>query len=1035
MSFFVYKSSAGSGKTYTLVREYLQLALASPDPDYFRHILAITFTNRAADEMKDRVLKKLQSISRSEKDSMFNELKKSLVLDDFQLAERAGNLLSHILHHYSDFSISTIDKFTHRVLSTFAHDMRLPVSFNVEVESDELLTEAIDILLQKAGSDETLTKTLVEFAESRAEEDRDWRIERSIFQLAKLLFDEEGHMHVDSLKNLTSLDFELVRKNIFHFGKQYENNLGAIAQQAIEQIAEKGISLDDFYQGKNGIGHYFRRISELDFDKIEGNSYVHKALGEGIWYTDKKPAEMKAAIDKIADNLIEAYQQIQDEKEKHHSTYLLGQLVVKNLYAVSVLTEVEKILNEIKTESNTVHISEFNRLISGVVMYEPAPFIYERIGQRYQHYLVDEFQDTSVMQWLNLLPLLDEALAKKHFSMVVGDGKQAIYRWRGGRVEQFNRLPQIFLTPALTEQVEKDEEGIFTELIKEREATLQRNIAERKLGTNFRSKVEIVNFNNDLFEFLSSKLTGDYRSIYESHRQQADEKNTGGMVSIDFIDTEDDYEQYVCEKTNSIIIELLADGFQLKDIAILTRKNTHASDVAKYLLEQNINVISSESLLLSQSTDVGFIISLLKYLYNTKDVIAEAECLYFLQKSVDGKLDEYLLTNYPQLNSNTLLKFPLYEVFEKMSGVFFQSQPNPYIQFFLDMVHSYTSRYNNDAGEFLQWWEEKKDKTSIVIPQGINAVNVMTIHKSKGLEFPVVIYPFADEEVDTKRSLLWLNLKNKNMFAPLESALVNANKTLEQTEFAVDYEEEINKTTLDFLNLLYVAFTRPVNRLYVLSRFPEKEKDVLSGIPYSLKGWLQEKEQWVPEKLNYTFGNQSAFVAEKKTVENAFQLSEFISSDWREKLLISRNSQKIWEEENSVAWGNLFHTAIASIFTQKDVQPVLSTMRKQGLVNKDQETELNEKINTLLERPDVKDYFTIGLNVKTETDILLSDGTWLRPDRVIINGNTATVIDFKTGRQNSDHEKQLALYAEKLMEMGFDEVEKRLIYTEHHPLQ
>ncbi len=213
MSFFVYKSSAGSGKTYTLVREYLQLALASPEPDYFRHILAITFTNKAADEMKDRVLKKLQSISRSEKDSLFEELKTNLKLEDAELVHRAAKLLSHILHNYSDFSISTIDKFTHRILATFAHDMRLPVTFNVEVESDELLTEAIDILLQKAGSDEALTKTLVEFAELRADEDKDWRIEHSISQLSKILFDEEGHLHVEELKNLTPADFDNVRKS------------------------------------------------------------------------------------------------------------------------------------------------------------------------------------------------------------------------------------------------------------------------------------------------------------------------------------------------------------------------------------------------------------------------------------------------------------------------------------------------------------------------------------------------------------------------------------------------------------------------------------------------------------------------------------------------------------------------------------------------------------------------------------------------------------------------------------------------------
>ena len=457
MSFFVYKSSAGSGKTYTLVREYLQLALAAPEPDYFRHILAITFTNKAADEMKDRVLKKLAALSTSDtghptSDPLKEELKTNLNLSDAELAHRAGKLLSHILHNYSDFSISTIDKFTHRILATFSHDMRLPVTFNVEVESDELLTEAIDILLQKAGSDEALTKTLVEFAETRADEDKDWRIENSIFQLSKILFDEEGHLHVEELKNLTPADFENVRKSSAVFCTNYENILKGIAQQALKIIADEGIPLDDFYQSRNGIGNWFRRIAEGNTDNLEGGAHVQKAVGQGIWYTDKKPDNVKASIDGVAPLLLECYQQIQNAKEQYHKDYLLYELVAKNLYAVSVLSEVEKILSEIKTLNNTVHISEFNRLISGVVMYEPAPFIYERIGQRYKHYLVDEFQDTSVLQWLNLLPLLDESLALKQFNMVVGDGKQAIYRWRGGRVEQFTQLPQVFLTPALIEK-------------------------------------------------------------------------------------------------------------------------------------------------------------------------------------------------------------------------------------------------------------------------------------------------------------------------------------------------------------------------------------------------------------------------------------------------------------------------------------------------------------------------------------------------------------------------------------------------------
>lgn len=443
MSFSVYKSSAGSGKTYTLVREYLKIILLSPKD--FRRVLAITFTNKAANEMKHRILSSLTDIADFENKPervavkfMLPELIKETNLNKNDIALNAKKCLQLILHNYSDFGVSTIDSFVHKIIKTFAHDMHLPLNFEVEMDTDEMITKVVDILISNVGTDKALTDVLVNFTRLKTEGDKSWHIERDLAGISKELLTDEGQVHIDRLKELSLSDFAEIRKKLESSVHVFESKISDLGKKAFDLILGKSLDATAFYQGTRGIFNYFKNLAIRKFDKLEPNNYVKKTMEEDKWTSGKASASDFAAIDSIKAELIAKFREIEVLLEKEYPDYLVRNEVLKNLYPLALLNEIEKVLEEYKEDNEIVHISEFNKRIAEIVLKEPVPFIYERMGERYKHFMLDEFQDTSVLQWLNILPLLENSLAEDNFNMLVGDGKQAIYRWRGGEVEQFS---------------------------------------------------------------------------------------------------------------------------------------------------------------------------------------------------------------------------------------------------------------------------------------------------------------------------------------------------------------------------------------------------------------------------------------------------------------------------------------------------------------------------------------------------------------------------------------------------------------------
>ncbi len=1054
MAFTVYKSSAGSGKTFTLVKEYISLCLAKPDN--FRHILAITFTNKAAAEMKERVIKYLTELSAFPTDEcssahkfLLPDLLKSTGLSEEKICSNAQLVLNSILHNYSDFAIGTIDSFVHRIIRSFAHDLNIPMNFEVEMDTDKLLSEAIDLLLNKAGSDALLTKILVEFTEAKIDDEKSWHIEKDLLTFARQLFMEDNMVHIDKLKELSIQDFLDIRKKLDILIAKFENEIIKIASAANKLICDHAISIESFYRGTTGIGKYFQNLANGNIDKINPNSYVLTTVEEDKWYAGKATAGDKAKIDEIKTQLGDAYLEITQLRERNYRYYILHTLIHANIYPVAVLNEIEKIIDDMKKEENILPISEFNKRISGIVVTQPVPFIYERLGERYQNYLVDEFQDTSGMQWMNMLPLIENSLGYDNFNMIVGDGKQAIYRWRGGDVEQFALLPELPKT-------------ISDKFSLERIRAIKANFNGKNLVSNFRSKAEIIDFNNKFFSYVAG-LQSDYiKSIYDQCTQIADAKNTGGYIQLDFAGDSDGEtkEEITLKKIEEIISELKDHEYSYNDIAILCRSNSNASVIARHLTMLGINVISEESLLISGSHDVNFLLAFASFISNNEDDVAKYRILhYLLTKKLVADNDLYNLCKILRKNNsnannsiptrsfsvyleknnltvdvNLLAALPVYELFERLIYIFkIDKFTDPYVRFFLDAVFEFSSGKKNNVSEFLDWWEEQKDKKSIIIPSGLDAVNIMTIHKSKGLEFPVVIYPFATEMVKKGMTNLWVDTDIPEI-PNLKSALVANNKNLKETEYSALYDSEQDKSILDLLNVLYVALTRPSERLYVITKEPTKIAEPKS-IPDYLASFLLSLEKWNENTSLYSFGKKvpKPGSSHEKSDKSKIPINRFSVKQHEQVIHLRRKATDLWDTEDPLRnseWGNLIHHILSLITYADTIDSTVAQLLQNGMITNGQEAELTEKIKGIIADPALHQYFQPGFEIRSETEILLKDGSIVRPDRVVTSGKNAVVIDYKTGRTHDSHKEQIRSYGKTLEELGYTVNEKILVYID-----
>lgn len=1045
-NFISYNSSAGSGKTYTLVKEYLKIALETKNPNLYKHILAVTFTNKAAAEMKARIIDSLKALS-SGKD--LSGTPKFLLADllkpikdgglgclAIEIGKRSKNVLKSILHNYNDFGVSTIDKFTHKIIRTFAHDLQLPLNFNIELDERELLGASIDLLIAEVGRNEKLTKLLLEYTSKKAEDEESWHIENDLFNFSRNLLKEDGELYLEKIRKLSIADFDTIKKQLFQLTKNFEHKVMEQGQIAIEFIDAQGISSKSFSGG------YFYKywLGLKDFTKLMPNDTVVKIVnGEKDWYAKTVDTNQKQLIDSNQSELIKLFHQSRQYIDSFESDYKVNKLIIKNLYSLAVLNEIEKTVQEFKKDNNVLNISDFNKQIAKIVSSEPIPFIYERLGEKYQHYLIDEFQDTSIIQWHNIIPLIDNSLGNGKFNMVVGDAKQAIYRFRGGEVEQIIHLPNIY-------------KHNNNQLLLERESALIRNYANKNLTKNYRSKAEIVKFNNDFFQSVASNLSEQYQQLYSDLEQEFDPKNTGGGVQLNFIEESDNqiFRDIVLNNIINTIKNNCAAGYSLTDIAILTRSNKDGSEIASFLLANDVNVISSESLLLNNSEEVTFLLNVFRYLSSPNDKSYQVQILSYLTNPDDlfkvftqaegNQLISYLKTKNITLDFGKIANYSLYELAEHLVVLFgLDKKVDVYIQFLLDKIHEYASRYDNSVVNFIEWWETRAEKFSIVIPEGIDAVRVMSIHKSKGLEFPVVIYPFATSNIKTGEDFFWTAETN---IEGLAAAILPMVKELENTRFAAVYKEEMNKSTLDLINVMYVALTRPKDRLYIISKVDFSKGIRKLSSNGSVADFLFNFCELNPANKTadhiYQFG---LFASKEKQIteqiSNDKVFNEISYNNWRKKIQISYQAPLVWDIENpetSGAHGTLIHTILAKINTKNDLDKVLTSFQHKGLIAEDELPKIRIELENVFKIKGVNELFSDFDELKNERSILLPSGESYQPDRVVVKNNSTYLVDYKTGEQNQKHVEQIKNYKSLLTQMGYPNVNAYLLYVKEKSL-
>jgi len=1024
-SFNIYNASAGSGKTYQIAYLFEKKLFKASSPFAFQEIMAITFTNKAVFEMKNRILDDLKSYTKDNPDQKSEEKRQKLAnelnIPVDKIQKKSKKILHQIYNHYAGYQITTIDSLTHRIIRTFAKDLQFNSSFDIVLEVNEIFEEAVENIIDKVNDNAEIKKVISEYIDHQTNEGKSWNIKNKLIDLAKLLIDENHNQAIAQLSTFSTSDFLLLKKELRHKNQNIKNSISKNVDDFFKLLNDKHLEPENFT--RKWIPNFLDKKKNGDMKLGAIPKYISEIEDQDPYNKSEKP-HIKAKMDELKPEFVRIVNQV----VLLNLDYILYDKILSQLSQLALLQIIYNHTESIKETRNCLFINDFNKRINQEIKKQPAPFIYERLGEKFNDFFIDEFQDTSLIQWQNLIPLVDNALSslkdgKPGSLTLVGDVKQSIYAWRGGD-------PDIFL-----------------QLIKGNSpfpVSADKNV----LKYNYRSNKDIVNFNNDLFSFLSNNQP--YENIKEIYKKvnQTPIKTKSAYIEIDFNHHKDEYTypEMVLDKIRLIFHkEYDNEHFKPSDICILVRSNNDSKAIASLLEEHDISVITATDLLIHKDSSVQLIYHFLRLFYKSdseEDKLLIIESYQHIKNTdlIDIKSLKSMIKMLPgsfvdafnnifntSLCPDKIFRFSVYEQVEYLiDELGLALDFNIYLNSFLEEVFAYNENENANTEAFLKYWNNYKDDRSVSTSTLNDSVNLMTIHKSKGLEFPYVIIPGLDSKLDDiNKKKYWQEIPNIKSEIPF-SLITQPGKILLEHASSHDHISKLyEESVLENLNVLYVSCTRASKALFLLSEDGKKEKNQLS-INKMLFDFVNSKGYTQSKELVYQTGkwpiDQAALNNEAK--ENTFPVSMRANIDQQENRMVLDGQV----DKQALEKGKLLHELMGDIYTDADLKQLNDRLDDKTHLSKEMKRELKSTIKDIVYNDKITDYFSSNWKIYNEKEICHNQQI-LRPDRLCIKDHHAVVIDYKTGSQQVEHQQQIDNYAKAIEDMNYKVIGKFLIYV------
>ena len=983
----ILKASAGSGKTYNLAREYIRLLVAQPGADAYRHVLAVTFTNKATEEMKSRILKELYTLAKTPEKSSYTEyLTKECGISLADLQKRSAIQLSGILHDYSSFAVSTIDRFFQQTLRAFSREIGQFSSYQVQLDRKALQQESVDRVLDNLDEeDSALLNWLTEGAREDLLQSGRFSLEDRLEKMAESLKDLPEDLPPFTHESLRTLSAAC--KNII---ESFEKDAEAASQRIHDVITAQGITAEE-------TSHRWLKAIYSPADKPSA-SFFDNAPDPEKWFAKTK-SQLRSKLEGLLEEPLKQFTELFGNRYKE---YVTAKAIMGQIYGLGVADALRSAFAEVQKDNNVISIDDSNTILRGIIDGTDAPFIYEKLGVRFEDFLLDEFQDTAEVQWDNFFPLLKNSEATGGSSLVVGDVKQSIYRWRGS---DWNLLGS---------RIGSQFPDAKTEI----------------LDGNWRTCREIVEFNNDFFRFAAEKLDAilgledSVSAIYKDVEQKVCTKETAsGMVEAVFVDDQ------LSEVTQSVQA-LAGRGVPWGQIAILVRNNREGASVAEALIQSGIPVVSDDSLYVKSSVTVRRLVSQMSLVETPPDPEKPSAAGYLA-----GLLEIDVPSGYHSLPD---LAEELLRSLKSADPKTFEAEI-PYVLAFMDYLRDWVSTGNNNLSSFLKSWEEAEPKISS--PESGKSVRVMTVHKSKGLEFPYVIFPFADKVVLYKSARRWCRprLKGTALEGKADGIYdVSLSSSMADSFFADTLSEEQKLQAVDNVNIFYVALTRAKLGLKIISARP------------SAKFQTAVKKGQEPEWANlsqilwvYTGGGdliRGSFpqpLPEDASPEDSVLLGyPSFPADAGGRLRFSPEAADYFGPDGAYGpdasmriRGNVLHSILSNVLVKADVPGAVAAAVQSGELPSSQKSQTVAFLEQRIDSVDSRGWFSPDVKVLREVPILDTDAHEWRPDRVVIHPDgRVSVIDYKFGEPEEKYRLQVQRYAQLYRRMGYSCVSAYIWY-------